>query len=57
MKIIARPNEHDLSMIELYSEDMRYMLGAVHVDNFIVDESIYATLRFIFRDRRFFYLH
>ena len=44
MKIIAIVNERDSDMIELYSDNEKYMLGAVHLDSFMPDEDIFKRL-------------
>jgi len=44
MKIIAIVNERDSDMIELYSDNEKYMLGAVHLDSFMFDEDIFKRL-------------
>ena len=47
MEIIAKINELDTDMVELYSEGKKTMLGVVHIDSFFdrdVENSIYERL-------------
>ena len=35
MEIIAKVNEFDVDMVELYDKNKEFMWGAVHIDNFL----------------------
>jgi len=48
MEIIAKVNEFDKDMVELYSEGKKAMLGVMHIDCFYehgVDNGIYARVQ------------
>lgn len=38
MKILARINEFDFDMVEVYSIDKTYLFGVLHIDCFFFDE-------------------
>lgn len=40
MKILARVNEHDHDMIEIYSERKTYLFTVVHIDCFWDEEDV-----------------